>query len=196
MVEQDKTGAQDQANGATDHEARDADFSKLGEEAGDQAGSARTASEVDVLKAAVEEQKDKYLRALADFENYKKRALKDRAELLKYQGERAFADLLEVVDDFELALQHAEGDPAQFRTGVEMIHKKLVDTLGKWEVRSEPAEGKDFDPNKHRALSKVAVDDTKPGTIIKEMRKTYFYKDKLLRPGEVVVAAERAEGVA
>ncbi|MCB0338695.1 MAG: nucleotide exchange factor GrpE [Bdellovibrionales bacterium] len=133
---------------------------------------------------------EKYLRALADFENYKRRAIKERSELVKYQGERIFQDLLEMVDNFERALQSADSDPGQLKTGLEMVYKSLIDVFTKYEVRAESAVGENFDPNKHSALGQVVVDDTSPGTIVSELKKAYFYKDKLIRVAEVVVAKE------
>ncbi len=168
---------------------RDADFSRLDDRL--EVDSMR--KRVEVAEGEAEEHKDRYLRALADLENTKKRAIKDRADLLKYQGDRIFSELLQVVDNMELALQHAESDPATLKEGVQLIYKLLTDTLGKWEVRSESALGKQFDPSRHSALSQVPTDEEKPGTILNEFRKAYFYKDKLLRPGEVVVASALAD---
>lgn len=165
---------------------RDADFSKLDENV----EIAALRESVQTWKKEAEEQKDRYLRSLAELENYKKRALKDRADLLKYQGDRIFAEILPILDNLELALQHSDSDTAAIKSGMQLIHKLFVDTLGKFEVRPESGLGKEFDPARHSALSKVPSTEHKPGTIINEFRKAYFYKDKLLRPGEVVVAAE------
>ena len=178
--------------------ARDADFSQLEEEQEKGAVLSRVeiaqdSDDLTRLRAEVAENHDKYMRALADFENYKKRALKERSDLLKYQGEKILFDLLEVVDNLELALQHSEGDPEQLRSGVELIHKMFVDILSKWEVRGESGIGEMFDPEKQNALSRIAVDDAQPGTVINELKKTYYYKDRLLRAGEVVVCEARAE---
>jgi len=170
---------------------RDADFSKLDENV----EIAELRESVQAWKKEAEEQKDRYIRSVAELENYKKRSLKDRADLLKYQGDRIFTEILPILDNLELALQHAEGDSATsnsaaLKSGMLLIHKLFIDTLAKWEVRAESGLGKDFDPNRHSALSKVPSADQKPGTILNEFRKAYFYKDKLLRPGEVVVASE------
>jgi molecular chaperone GrpE len=162
---------------------RDADFSAL--EAQNDAGLAEAK-----LEAA--DNRDKYLRALAELENYKKRSLKERSELLKYQGEKILFDMVEILDNFEWALQHADADAAQFKSGVELIHRKFLDMLGKWQVRGEASVGQPFDPAKHHALSKINVYDAVPGTIINELKKAYYYKDKLLRAGEVVVADQPA----
>ncbi|RIL10012.1 MAG: nucleotide exchange factor GrpE [Proteobacteria bacterium] len=172
---------------------RDADFSKLEEREG-ASGSGQSAEagsdDQSALRKELEETKDKYLRSLAEFENYKKRALRERSDLIKYQGERVICDFLSILDNLDLALQHSEADYQKLQEGLQLIHKQFVDLLAKWEVRSESGVGQDFDPSKHDAISKVKVDDAKPGTIISELKKAFFYKDKLLRPAEVVVAAE------
>lgn len=165
---------------------RDVDFSKTPAEA--------LEAEVEVARAEARENYDKYLRALAELENFKKRVTKERSELVKYQGERIFADILDVVDDLERALQFSNADPAQLKSGVELIHKRFVDTLSKWEVRGESGVGKEFNPEYHNAISKMQSPDVKPGSIIGELKKVYFYKDKLLRHGEVVVAEAPSEG--
>jgi molecular chaperone GrpE len=166
-------------------DARDADFSRLDENV----ELAALRASVESWKKEAEEQKDRYIRSVAELENYKKRSLKDRADLLKYQGDRIFTEILPILDNLELALQHSDSDASALKSGMQLIHKLFVDTLAKWEVRAESGLGKDFDPNRHSALSKVPTADKKPGTVINEFRKAYFYKDKLLRPGEVVVAA-------
>jgi molecular chaperone GrpE len=136
------------------------------------------------------EMRDRYVRLMADFENFKKRALKEQSELLKYQGERVIVDLLEVLDNLELALNHSSADAEKLKTGLEMIKKMFVERLGKWDVRGESGVGAAFDPQRHSAISRVPSAEAKPGTIVGELKKAYFYKDKLIRPGEVVVAAE------
>jgi molecular chaperone GrpE len=153
--------------------------------------------EIEGLKREMAGSQDKYLRALADFENFKKRSLKERADLLKYQGEQLVQDLVRVIDDLELALSFsgsaeaaADSESAKFVEGIKMINKNFVDTLAKWGIRAESAVGEQFDPQKHMAISKVSVPDASPGTVVSELKKVYFYKDKILRVAEVVVAAE------
>lgn len=152
--------------------------------------STKLQAEIVRLQAEVAENKDKHLRALAEFENFKRRSQKERSEIIKYQGERIIADLLDVLDNLEWALSHSSAEPDKLKAGIELIHKMFVDVLGRWEIRGESAVGKDFDPTNHQALSKVYVEGTSPGKIVSEFKKAYFYKDKLLRPGNVVVAAE------
>jgi molecular chaperone GrpE len=142
------------------------------------------------LRREVHESRDRYLRLMADFENFKKRSLKDQADLRKYQGEQIFLDMLDVMDNLELALGHADADPGKLREGLQLIHKMFVERLGKWEVKGESSMGALFDPTKHSAISQIESADQKPGTIVGELKKAYYYKDKLLRHGEVVVATE------
>ncbi len=172
-------------------EERDLNFGNL-----DEQGNLNENDEVERLRADSAENHNKYLRALADFENYKKRVLKERSEQLKYQGEKVFVDIIDIVDNLELALKHAEAEPGKLREGVEMIHQMFRSTLDKWEVRQKPGKGEKFDPNQHSAISRVPTADAEPGTIIDELKSAYFYKDRLLRPGEVVVAVapEGADG--
>jgi molecular chaperone GrpE len=186
---------------------RDADFSELDGEipvngadlSPDQASSDMEASgdeivkelrlECEALRQEAKDNYEKYLRSLADFDNFKRRSLKDRSDLLKYQGESIFTDMLEVVDNFERALGSEDSEPPQFREGIELIHRQLVEVLSKYDVRGETSVGELFDPTKHSALSQIPVSDAEPGTVLSELKKAYFYKDKLIRVAEVTVAA-------
>ena len=147
-------------------------------------------SEAEALLNELEATKDKYVRLLAEFDNYKKRTLKEQSELMKYQGERLVVELLEVLDNLELALSHSTADHEKLKEGLAMVHKMFVDRLARWEIRGESGMGAKFDPHKHAAISQVPGSDVEPGTIVGELKKPYFYKDKLIRVGEVVVAAE------
>ena len=144
----------------------------------------------ELMAKELAESKDRYIRLLADFENFKRRALKEQSELLRYQGERLVVDLLEVVDNLELALSHSSAEYDKLKAGLDMVYKMFVERLAKWEIKAESGVGAEFDPHKHAAISKVPGGDSKPGTIVGELKKAYFYKDKLIRVGEVVVATE------
>lgn len=138
------------------------------------------------LEAEVAELKDRHLRLAADFENFKRRALKEQSELLKYQGEKIVVDMLEVLDNLELALTHSSASQESLKTGLEMVHKLFVEKLGKWQIRGEASVGAQFDPQKHAAISRVPGAES--GVIVGELKKPYYYKDKLIRCGEVIVA--------
>jgi molecular chaperone GrpE len=157
---------------------------------------------IESLTKELEEAKDRYMRSLAEFENYKKRTLKERSELLKYQGESVFVDLLEVVDNFERALASlpesidtttgGEDLNAKYKSmkiGIDMIYRSFISTLKKWGVEGESSIGQAFDPKKHSALGSSASEEHAPGIVINEHKKVYYLKDKLIRVGEVVVSA-------
>jgi len=184
---------------AVDHngngEARQSDAEAHGQDEYNQGvdaarGDSSGVAEADAVARELSESKDRYLRLMADFENFKKRSLKEHSEILKYSGERLVVDLLEVLDNLELALAHSSAEYEKLKQGLEMVHKMFVERLGRWEIRGESSIGKDFDPQRHAAISRVPGGASKPGTVVGELKKPYFYKDKLIRVGEVVVAAE------
>ena len=133
--------------------------------------------------------KDRWLRKTAEFDNYRKRIDRERRD----QADAAVTDLLEamllVVDDFDRALTVEAGPGADaYRTGVELIHAKLVDVLKKRGVRAIDALGADFDPNVHQAVMHESSPEHRDGEVIAELRKGYMLGDKLLRPAMVKVA--------
>ena len=141
------------------------------------------------LRRERDDYKDRWMRKTAEFDNYRKRIERERRE----QAESAVADLLEsllpVVDDFDRALTVEAGPEAEaYRTGVELIHAKLLDFLKKRGVRAIDALGADFDPNIHQAVMHEVSPDHRDGEVIGELRKGYMLGDKLLRPAMVKVA--------
>ena|SRR6185295_683220 len=133
--------------------------------------------------------KDRWVRKTAEFDNYRKRIERERRE----HADMSVADLLEsillVVDDFDRALTVEAGPEADaYRTGVELIHSKLLDVLKKRGVRQIDALGADFDPNVHQAVMHEASPKHRDGEVIGELRKGYMLGDKLLRPAMVKVA--------
>ncbi|MBL7661297.1 nucleotide exchange factor GrpE [bacterium] len=141
------------------------------------------------LRTEADANYDKYLRAVAELENFKKRALKERSDLLKYTGENVIFDLLEVVDNLERALSHKDTNSVdELVKGIEMIRNQFVSILDKHSVRAKACRGEKFDPNMHQAMASVPSEAEAPGTILEEYRKAYMYKDKLIRPAQVVVS--------
>jgi molecular chaperone GrpE len=133
--------------------------------------------------------KDRWVRKTAEFDNYRKRIERERRE----QADMAVADVLEaillVVDDFDLALTVEAGPEAEaYRTGVELIHAKLLGVLRKHGVRAIDALGADFDPNVHQAVMHESSPEHRDGEVIGELRKGYMLGDRLLRPAMVRVA--------
>ena len=140
----------------------------------------------ETLEVQLIEAQDRYLRLAADFENFKRRALKEQSEVLKYQGEKIVVDMLEVLDNLELALTHSSASQETLKTGLEMVLKLFIEKLNKWQIRGESSVGAKFDPQKHAAISRVPGAES--GVIVGELKKPYYYKDKLIRCGEVIVA--------
>ena len=156
----------------------------------EQAPQADASSEIQKLQEQADKFKNEYLYLRAEFENYKRNAIKERAELLKYGPERLVRDLLEVVDNFERALstQVTPENLATFKQGVEMTAADLKNLLQRHNVVEIPTEGAAFDPSVHEALSSEPTDTVAPGHISKVFKKAYKLHDKVIRPAQVVVA--------
>ena len=149
----------------------------------------------------LQEHKDKYLRLYADFENYKKRVIKDKEELLKYGNESLLYELLPVIDNLEMALKHAKSDSsAQDNSlitgiiqGIEITLREFMKVLEKFGVAAISAADKPFDPSVHHAMSQVERNDVHENTVVEEFRKGYMLNDKVLRPSLVSVSKKPAE---
>ena len=133
----------------------------------------------------------KYIRLAADFENYKKRLAKEKADVIAYGNEELIKALLNVIDNLERALGHANTDeyPKALIEGVKLVHKQFLSCLEKFGVQFVDASpGEEFDPRLHQAIERVESPDFTPGLIISEMLRGYTLKDRLLRPALVVVS--------
>jgi molecular chaperone GrpE len=135
--------------------------------------------------------RDRWLRALADLENYKKRSLQERSNLLRYRNEELLRDLLGVVDNLDRALGHCTetGRSDAVADGVCMIANMFREILERYGVRPMESVGKPFDPKYQEAIAKVPSADREPNTVMDELEKGYMYQDRLLRPAKVVVSA-------
>lgn len=135
------------------------------------------------------------LRKSADFDNLKRRTEKEKTEYFRYALAEAFADVLDVVDNFERALAHrADATGEEFHAGIDMIARQLADTLRKFGVVEVPAKDLPFDPNVHEAVVREETESVAPGTVLEVFQKGYLLNDRLLRPARVKVAAARAPG--
>ncbi len=134
--------------------------------------------------------KNEYLYLRAEFDNYKKHAIKERADLLKFGIERIGRDILEVMDNFERALQtKVTPETVQtFKNGVEMTAKELKETLSKHGIAEVPSENQPFNPQVHEAISAEPTTQVPEGHITKVFKKPYKLHDKVIRMGQVVVA--------
>ena len=142
----------------------------------------------------LKETHERLLRSAAEFENFKKRALKEKEDTQKFGSERLLKDFLPVMDNLERALDHAEQhDLKQVIEGVRLVQKLFESTLGKHGVTGFSAVGKPFDPSLHEALMQQESDQP-PNTVVSEMARGYKLHDRLVRPAAVVVAKARAAG--
>ena len=144
-------------------------------------------AELQKLKAERDTLLDRLARAQAEFENARRRAAKEQQDFRDFATVDAIKSLLPVVDSFERALQ-AKSEPADFRTGVELIYKQLQDVLAKLGVRPIPAKGEQFDPQVHEAIEMVETSDAADHEVLEEWQRGYKFKDRLLRPAMVKVA--------
>jgi molecular chaperone GrpE len=139
----------------------------------------------------LKETHERLLRTAAEFDNFKKRALKDREDAQKFGNERLLKDLLPVMDNLERALDHAEEKNfAQVLEGVKLVQKLFESTLAKSGAVGFSAVGKAFDPTLHEALMQQES-DAPQGTVVSEMAKGYKLNERLIRPAAVVVAKAR-----
>lgn len=150
--------------------------------------------EVTELEKKVEENWDRYLRAAAELENVRKRAMRDVENAHKYAIERFAADLLAVCDSLEMALA-AEGEPSieSLREGSEATLKLLLTTMQRFGIEEIDPLGEPFDPAQHEAMTMQPSNEVEPGTVLTVFQKGYSLNGRLLRPARVVVAAEPVE---
>jgi len=147
-------------------------------------------AELAKAKAKADENYDQLLRLQADFDNYRKRTQKEKVELIKYASERIVADLLPVLDNFERAASAAKVNPdfTAFSQGVDMILRQLQTALSKEGLKAMEAVGQPFDPNLHDAVLRVDSEEHPENTVVEEIQKGYYLKEKVLRPCMVKVS--------
>lgn len=147
-------------------------------------------AELAQAKAKAEENYDRLQRLQAEFDNYRKRTLKEKTEITKYASERLVGELLPVLDNFERATSAAQtnSDFSSLSQGVEMILRQLQTALGKEGLKAMDAVGQPFDPNLHDAVLRVESDEHPENTVVEELQKGYYLKDKVLRPSMVKVS--------
>ncbi|MDO3642670.1 nucleotide exchange factor GrpE [Mucilaginibacter sp. L3T2-6] len=149
-------------------------------------------SPVDTLKAELALANDKYLRLYAEFDNFRRRTIKEREEARKMEGKDVISSLLPVLDDFERALKAMENatDVAPVKEGVLLIQNKLKNALTKNGLKEMESIGSAFDPDLQEAITNIpAPNEDMKGKVIDEMEKGYFLNDKVIRFAKVIVGA-------
>jgi len=153
-----------------------------------------TKSEEQVVEPSADQKiaelNDKYLRLFAEFDNFRKRSMRERVEYLKSAGEDVFKDILPVVDDFERGIKAAENvtDVKSVKEGIELIYNKLQHALKQKGVEAMDTKGKDFDPETMEAITNIPSPELK-GKVVDELEKGYLLNGKVIRYAKVVVGS-------
>ncbi|MDQ0430002.1 molecular chaperone GrpE [Planomicrobium stackebrandtii] len=145
--------------------------------------------EAEELRQQLEAEQNKYLRLLADYDNFKRRTQKDKEIANKFRSQSLLADLLPVLDNFEraLSLKTNSEESASLLKGVEMVQKSLTEAVSREGLEEIKAVGEPFDPNFHQAVMQEKDDSAEPGTVLQELQKGYILKGRVLRPAMVKV---------
>jgi molecular chaperone GrpE len=146
-------------------------------------------AEKDQLAAEKAELKDRLLRTLADFDNFRRRADRDRSEYVQFAAMEMVRDLIPILDDFRRAMKVETADK-EYAKGIELIDQRLFETLKKAGLEPIEAAGKPFDPNLHQAVDRVQSEEFPDQTVLQEYQSGYNFKGKLLRPAMVKVAVK------
>jgi molecular chaperone GrpE len=143
------------------------------------------------LQADLDRFRDLALRSQADFENYKKRSAREKEEAIKYANRALLERLVSIIDNFELGLAAAKEqcERSSIYSGMILIQKQLNDLLAENGLEPIEAEGKKFDPNLHEAIAHEPSDQVSEGLVLRQARRGYRFKDRLLRPAKVVVSS-------
>ena len=147
------------------------------------------------LQADLDRFRDLAMRTQADFENYKKRCAREKEEATKYANTSLLEKLVSIVDHFELGLEAARGESEKspIYSGMSLVLKQLQDLLAENGLQPIEAVGKKFDPNLHEAIAHEPSDEVPEGIVIRQTRRGYRFKDRLLRPSAVVVSSGPAK---
>ena len=146
-------------------------------------------AERDQLAAEKADLKDRLLRTLADFDNFRRRAARDRSEYVQFAAMEMVRDLIPILDDFRRAMKVETADK-EYAKGIELIDQRLFETLKKAGLEPIEAVGKLFDPNLHQAVDRVQSEELPDQTVLEEYQSGYNFKGKLLRPAMVKVAVK------
>ncbi|MFK0523613.1 nucleotide exchange factor GrpE [Paenibacillus illinoisensis] len=143
------------------------------------------------LKTEVEETQQRFVRAQADFDNFRRRTQKEKEELAKYASMKLVTELVPVIDNFERAMATVpEGTESEsFSKGIQMIFRQLETVLNNEGLTAMDTVGQQFNPEFHQAIMQVETDEYEEGTVVEEVQKGYMLKDKVLRPAMVKVSS-------
>ena len=183
-IEDEETKLQDEITSSEEEMSSEADNEETSEAETNEEGEAEQKDD----SAEAEEWKDKYIRLYAEFENYKKRTLKEKTELILNGGEKTITAILPILDDFERAIADKTEDATAIKEGFELIYKKFLKTLEGIGVNKIETEDKEFNVDYHEAIAMVpGMGDDKKGKIIDCVQTGYMLNDKVIRHAKVAV---------
>ncbi|MEE3325970.1 MAG: nucleotide exchange factor GrpE [Myxococcota bacterium] len=185
-VEARREGAESSGGGSADERTMEALISEL----------QSMKEEFEARCNEADELTDRYTRLQAEFENFRRRSLKEKQEALQYGQQNLIKDLLATVDNLERALEHADSgqevDLSSILEGVDLVQREFLTALGKVGVKQVDPAGEAFDPNFHEAMGQIPAAGVEPNSVVQVLQKGYVLQDRMLRPARVLVAA--AEG--
>ena len=181
-------GKTDISNLDLEHELPAAESGEQEEQAKAPAKESGAPSEIEKLRAERDALLDRLARLQAEFDNARKRAAREQQEFREFAAADMIKNILPIVDSLERALKAPAGEAADFRSGVELIHRQFQDALQRIGVQPILAVGQPFDPRVHEAIEMVDTTEVPDHQVIEEFQRGYKYKDRLLRPAMVRVA--------
>ena len=177
---------EESADEAEEVKAEDAEEKAEGEAAEETAKEEAEKKEAEEAKKAEEAESERYMRLMAEFQNFKRRAAKEKSDIHAYPNEKIDGDLLPVLDNFERALS-TETEDEGYAKGMQLIFEQLKTALGNAGLEEIKAMDEEFDPNVHNAVMTETIEEKEDGTITKVLQKGYRLKDKVVRPSMVAV---------
>lgn len=183
--------AESPANKASEETGDDQDAPEEEKTDGQPEGSEAPEEKADSVKTAEQQKKEddeKYMRLMAEFQNYKKRVAKEKQDIQSFANEKIITELLEVLDNFERSLEHSSDADENYVKGMEMIFQQLKTAMEKAGLKEIQALGEDFDPAVHNAVMQEESDELESGKVSKVLQKGYKLNDKVIRAAMVAVA--------
>ncbi len=181
-----QTPIEEGADEAEKVNAEDAGEKTEGEAAEEEAKEAEAKKAEEEAKKAEEAESERYMRLMAEFQNFKRRVAKEKSDIHAYANEKIVGDLLPVLDNFERALS-TETEDEGYAKGMQLIFEQLKTALGNAGLEEIKAMDEEFDPNVHNAVMTETIEDKEDGIITKVLQKGYRLKDKVVRPSMVAV---------
>ena len=148
------------------------------------------------IKTNYSELNNRFLRLAADFDNYKKRVSKEKTDLSLYANEEMVRELLNVLDNLNLAIEHAspDGDISSTVEGIKLVYNLFLSTLDRFGLSAiDSSTGTEFDPRLHQAIERIETEEITPGLVLDELIRGYMFKERLLRPASVTVSTDILE---